>query len=220
MGNPKTVSGNAPVMRIAAIIILFACTAAISIILKMEYDMGPSKADIAIQDLFFSIRGGVLDVIVSALTHCGDTITIIALCAILLILPNRLKYGVPVSLAALTGLVIYKPMKHIFMRARPDEVLHLVEQDGYSFPSGHSVTSVIVYGLLIFLIRKHCRNTAFKNVLTVICAILAAGIGPSRIYVGVHWPTDVLCGWLIGAGVLIAYITILERIYRKNESLQ
>ena len=166
------------------------------------------------------MRGGFSDVLVSALTHCGDTITIIILCAVLLFLPSRLKYGLPVSLAALTGLAFYKPMKHLFMRARPDKALHLVEQGGYSFPSGHSVTSVIVYGLLVFLIRKHCKNKRLKNFLTVLCSILAAGIGPSRIYVGVHWPTDVLCGWLIGSAVLIIAVTILERMNKKNEDLQ
>lgn len=45
-------------------------------------------------------------------------------------------------------------------------------------------------------------------------------IGPSRIYVGVHWPTDVLCGWLIGSAVLIIAVTILERMNKKNEDLQ
>ena len=156
----------------------------------------------------------------SALTHCGDTATIIALCIILLLLPNRLKFGVPVSISALGGVAIYKPMKHIFMRARPDEALHLVEQGGYSFPSGHSVTSVVVYGLLIYLIRKRCKNQAVKNILTVLCAVLMIIIGPSRIYVGVHWPTDVLCGWLIGSAVLIIAVTILERMNKKNEDLQ
>lgn len=111
-------------------------------------------------------------------------------------------------------------MKHIFMRARPDEVFHLVEQGGYSFPSGHSVTSVVVYGLLIYLIRKRCKNQTVKNILTVLCAALMIIIGPSRIYVGVHWPTDVLCGWLIGSAVLIIAVTILERMNKKNEDLQ
>ena len=204
-----------PFVRIALALALFICSAAIAFILKSRYDMGPSPFDLSVQQWFFSLRGDGLNAIVSALTHCGDTVTII-----LLLLPNRLKFGVPVSISALGGVAIYKPMKHIFMRARPDEVFHLVEQGGYSFPSGHSVTSVVVYGLLIYLIRKRCKNQTVKNILTVLCAALMIIIGPSRIYVGVHWPTDVLCGWLIGSAVLIIAVTILERMNKKNEDLQ
>lgn len=208
-----------PAVRITAALLLLAGAGALAFFLQARYKMGPAPWDLSVQEAFFSLRSAVLDPIVIVLTHCGDTVTIIALCAVLLLLPNRLKYGVPVSASALAGLCIYKPMKHIFLRARPDQALHLVEQGGYSFPSGHSVTSVIVYGLLIYLIRKHCKNEKLKNILTAICLFLALVIGPSRIYVGVHWPTDVLCGWLIGGGVLLLAITFLERIYRKNESI-
>ena len=169
--------------------------------------------DLSIQKAFFSLRGPVLNSIVIAITHLSDTVTIVAFCAVLLVLPNRKQYGVPLSLAALGGLAFYKPMKHIFLRARPDAALHLVEQGGFSFPSGHSVTSVIFYGLSIYLLSKHCKNQRLRKVLTVICGFLALSIGPSRIYVGVHWPTDVLAGWCIGGAVLLVSICILERIY-------
>lgn len=173
----------------------------------------PLPLDLAVQKAFFSLRGPLLNPLVIAVTHLSDTVTIVAFCAILLILPNRKKYGLPVSLASLGGLAIYKPMKHIFLRARPDAALHLVKQGGFSFPSGHSVTSVIFYGVLIYLLNRHCKNDKLRKVLTVICGFLALTIGPSRIYVGVHWPTDVLAGWCIGGAVLMVSICILERIY-------
>ena len=177
------------------------------------YQTDPLPLDLAVQKAFFSLRGPLLNPLVIAVTHLSDTVTIVAFCAILLILPNRKKYGLPVSLASLGGLAIYKPMKHIFLRARPDAALHLVKQGGFSFPSGHSVTSVIFYGVLIYLLNRHCKNDKLRKVLTVICGFLALTIGPSRIYVGVHWPTDVLAGWCIGGAVLMVSICILERIY-------
>lgn len=183
-------------------------------------DCLPLAADIAVRDFAVSIRNDFLNVVIPALTHCGDTVTIVALCAILVILPTRKKYGFPVTLAALTGLAIYKPMKHVFLRERPDVMYHLVEQGGYSFPSGHSTSSVIVYGLLLYLIRKHCKNETLKNVLSAICLIFAVCIGPSRLYVGVHWFTDVLAGMCFGLAVVAIYICILERIYNKDERLR
>lgn len=194
-------------------VVLAVLAAYITYQVGVAYQTNPLPLDLAVQKAFFSLRGPILNPLVIAVTHLSDTVTIVAFCAILLILPNRKKYGLPVSLASLGGLAIYKPMKHIFLRARPDAVLHLVKQGGFSFPSGHSVTSVIFYGVLIYLLNRHCKNDKLRKVLTAICGFLALAIGPSRIYVGVHWPTDVLAGWCIGGTVLMVSICILERIY-------
>ena len=203
--------GRRCMIGLAAVLAVLA--AYITYQVGVVYQTDPLPLDLAVQKAFFSLRGPLLNPLVIAVTHLSDTVTIVAFCAILLILPNRKKYGLPVSLASLGGLAIYKPMKHIFLRARPDAALHLVKQGGFSFPSGHSVTSVIFYVVLIYLLNRHCKNDKLRKVLTVICGFLALTIGPSRIYVGVHWPTDVLAGWCIGGAVLMVSICILERIY-------
>lgn len=202
---------------IAAAVILLAAAGYITYEVAAVYETLPLPLDKAVQNFFFSLRGPVQDVIISSITHLSDTVTIIAFCIVLLILPNRKTYGLPVSLACLGGVAIYKPLKHFVLRARPDASLHLVTQGGYSFPSGHSVISIVFYGLMLYLIQKHCKNEKLKTVLSWICGILAVVIGPSRIYVGVHWPTDVLAGWCLGGGILIIAILILEKIYVKKE---
>ena len=193
-------------------LLLFAAAGYISWQVGSVYDCGVTPLDRCVQDWFFSLRSQWLNALVIPLTHTSDTITIVVLCIILVLspFPGRKKYGFPVTLAALSGLAIYKPMKHLFLRPRPDAALHLVEQGGFSFPSGHSVTSVIVFGLLFYLIRKHCNRPVLRNVLSGICLLLAVLVGPSRIYVGVHWPTDVLAGWCIGGGVLLIFLVVLE----------
>ncbi len=208
---------NAKTIMIAAAVILLAAAGYITYEVAAVYETLPLPLDKAVQNFFFSLRGPVQDVIISSITHLSDTVTIIAFCIVLLILPNRKTYGLPVSLACLSGVAIYKPLKHFVLRARPDASLHLVTQGGYSFPSGHSVTSIVFYGLMLYLIQKHCKNEKLKTVLSWICGILAVVIGPSRIYVGVHWPTDVLAGWCLGGGILIIAILILEKIYVKKE---
>lgn len=180
-----------------------------------------TAADLAVQQWFLGIRNGFLNVAVTLLTHTTDTITIVILCALLILspIPGRLKYGLPVTLTALGDMAVYKVMKHIFLRQRPDVMYHLVEQGGYSFPSGHSATSVAVYGLLFYLIRKHCKNPLAKNVLSGLCLFLAVGVGPSRLYVGVHWFTDVLAGWCIGGIAALTAIVILEKLEERHESV-
>lgn len=207
---------NKRVIAIGAIIILLATAGFISYEVAVVYNTQPLPFDKAVQNFFFSLRGPVQNVIVSTLTHMSDTVTIIGLCLVLLLLPNRKTYGLPVSAACLGGLAIFKPMKHLVLRARPDASLRLIEESGYSFPSGHSVTSVIFYGLLLYLIQKNCKNEKIKVALSWICSILAVTIGPSRIYVGVHWPTDVLTGWCIGGSVLLVAILILSYKQKKQ----
>ena len=202
------------------IVLAFCIAAAIyaSWTVGVQYDCQPLPIDLSVQEAFFKLRGGISDVAAVFITHLGDTKTIVLLCLALLIIPKtRGKYGVPTTIAALMGLVIYKPMKHIFLRARPDVALHMVEQGGYSFPSGHSVSALIVYGLLAYLIRRHCKNPLLKNVLSVICGLLSIIIGLSRIYVGVHWPTDVFTGFAIGGAVLMFVTIILDRLLTEDK---
>ena len=197
-----------PAVRIAAALLLFAGAGAIAFFLQSRYAMGPSQWGLSVQDAFFSLRNDVLNSIVIVLTHCGDTVTIIVLCAILLLLPSRLKYGVPVSAAALTGLAIYKPMKHIFLRARPDQAFHLVEQGGYSFPSGHTQSAVGTFGGAAYYNKK------WKS-FCIICVILAVLVPLSRMYLGVHTLKDVGVSVLIALVLIFAFKPIIDRIREK-----
>ena len=202
-------------LSIAAAVLLFAAAGFITYEVAVVYNTQPLPIDKAVQSFFFGLRGPVQNAVLSTITHLSDTVTIIGFCIVLLILPNRKTYGLPVSLACLGGVAVYKPLKHFVLRQRPDISLHLVTQGGYSFPSGHSVTSVIFYGLLLYLIQKNCKNETLRNVLSAVCGFLIVVIGPSRIYVGVHWPTDVLAGWCIGAAILIIAIAIVNKYMEK-----
>jgi len=71
---------------------------------------------------------------------------------------------------------------------------------------------IVCFGILIYLIRKHCPNRKIANVLTVLLVLLIVGIGSSRVYVGVHFPTDVLGGWSLGLAFLMGSILVLEKV--------
>lgn len=112
--------------------------------------------------------------------------------------------------------VINQAIKHIVRRPRPN-VLRLVEESGYSFPSGHSMVSMAFYGIVIYLVYKNVSNKYLKWTLITLLSLLILSIGFSRIYVGVHYFTDVAGGFLLGLAYLIIYINIYNKKVGKNE---
>ena len=83
---------------------------------------------------------------------------------------------------------------------------------GYSFPSGHSMISAAFYGFLIYLIYKKVKNKKLKITLIIVLSILIVSIGISRIYLGVHYTSDVLGGFLLSISYLILYTNIVNSI--------
>ena len=131
----------------------------------------------------------------------------------------RVVYGISVSTGAVFVTVLNKSIKHAVHRPRPSDVMHLVNEGGFSFPSGHSITSMFVYGLLIYLVRKNVKNRKIADLLTIVFAVPLILIGPSRIYLGVHYPTDVLAGWCLGAAVVVIWIKLIRKFYEERKQI-
>lgn len=178
--------------------------------------------DDPIREWVYSIRNPALTEVLKVITYMGNWQTITLLCIVLLLFrKTRLRYGVPVSAGAIFVTIFNRIIKLIFKRPRPEESLHLIEEGGYSFTSGHSITSMVVFGLLIYLVRKYVRNRKAANILTAALAVPWIFIGLSRIYMGVHFPSDVLAGWALGAAVLVGVIVIVEKCdARRKQKIQ
>ena len=102
-------------------------------------------------------------------------------------------------------------LKDAYDRPRPDLVPHGSYVYSSSFPSGHSTLSAAVYLTLAVLISSLEPNRATKRTVFTLAGLLVVGIGFSRVYLGVHWPTDVLAGWSLGgAWALIAWVALLR----------
>ena len=102
-------------------------------------------------------------------------------------------------------------LKQIFQRPRPIEY-RIINESGYSLPSGHSMISMAFYGYLIYLIYKNVKNEHLKRCLILFLSILIISIGISRIYLGVHYTSDVLAGFLAAISYLIIYIFFLKKL--------
>lgn len=108
-------------------------------------------------------------------------------------------------------------LKQIYHRGRPS-INQAIDAIGFSFPSGHSMGSVVFYGFLIYLIVRSDHRRVFKTVSSIILVIFIVLIGTSRIYLGAHFPSDVIAGFLAGTIWLILCLSALEWIQWQSNS--
>ena len=117
-----------------------------------------------------------------------------------LVLSGQTGGAVLVFVAVAGGTLLSQVLKDAFVRSRPDIVAHGMETFTASFPSGHATLSAVTYltlGALLMRMRARRREKAY---IITVAVFLTVAVGVSRLYLGVHWPTDVLAGWTIGAG--------------------
>lgn len=172
----------------------------------VEAGKGPALFDDKIRFWVYGIRREWLTSIVKVITYSGNWLPTLGVAAMLLIIPKTRKpLGYPSAVMAVISVSTYSLLKMIFNRPRPDKALWLVIQHDTSFPSGHALNCMIFYGAIILLIRKGIYPTGHRQALTILLSLLILAIGLSRIYVGVHYPTDVLAGWGFGIFLLTIF---------------
>ena len=115
-----------------------------------------------------------------------------------LLLQTRVRTALFVAITWLSGELLNTAMKHAFNRPRPTIVPHLREAFSTSFPSGHAMESAIVYLTLGTILMRVAESRVTKVYCLGIAILLTVLVGASRVYLGVHYPTDVLGGWIIG----------------------
>jgi undecaprenyl-diphosphatase len=135
------------------------------------------------------------------ITALGSTgvLTIMVLSVVGFLAMTRKSHAAMLVLASVVGgTLLSQTMKFAFARPRPDLVPHGAEVYTASFPSGHSMMAAVVYLTLGALLARTQPDRGVKVYIMTIAVVLAALVGISRVYLGVHWPTDVLAGWSLG----------------------
>ena len=115
------------------------------------------------------------------------------------------------------GVLISETMKAFYDRARPDLVPHGAEVYSASFPSGHSMLSAVVYLTLGALVARTQADRGVKRYIVTLAAILTIFVGTSRVYLGVHWPTDVLAGWALGGAWALVCWFVMTWLQSRGE---
>lgn len=136
----------------------------------------------------------------------SPTFIIIALIFLIIFIKNKV-FSFLIFINTINVFLLNQGLKLIFSRPRPE--FKLIEEAGFSFPSGHAMISLSFYGFLIFIIWH--MNLKHKNLLTILLVILIILVGFSRVYLGVHYPSDVLAGFVLSLAYLLIFIKIVKQ---------
>ena len=164
-----------------------------------------------------AIRGDLpetLTLLFRAITHLIDIPVIISWVLIVAFIFYRKQWKMESYLMlgnlALAGILIVT-FKNIYQRPRP-EILHLVEEKGFSFPSGHSLAVTIMVGTLIVILSQRIKNTVWRKIVQILLSLYIVSVLVSRIYLGVHYPSDVIASLCVGLGVLFMEFPFYDKM--------
>ena len=173
-----------------------------------------SVFDDKVYEFLINKRSSGLDLYFKNITRLGNTITIIIALVLITILGKGIQRVIGITSIAATA-VLNSIVKNIIKRARPEHI-KLIKQGGFSFPSGHAMISIALYGFLIYIVNKKIKNKSLKVVLTILLGVIIISIGLSRIYVGVHYPSDILAGYLFAIAILMITIIVCHHSRGNN----
>jgi membrane-associated phospholipid phosphatase len=203
--------------RPASVLLLGGIVAALGLAMLVVNDAS-DVFDRAVIEAVRSPGADALLAFLGPLTELGSTgaVTVVALLAFAVgaaIGPWRhgLIGAVTIGLAALAVEVV----KATVARDRPSILEPIIVEHGFSFPSGHATLSMVAYGVLGVLVSRSRLAPMARNVIAFALGVLVVLIGTSRVWLGVHFPTDVIAGWIAGGVVVLLYASLTRSVSRE-----
>lgn len=149
------------------------------------------------------------------ITELGSTWAVTAIAAITFFVGAAIgpwRHGLIGALVIGLAAIANTAFKLAMARERPDLLEPIIVEHGFSFPSGHSALGMVAYGVLAVLVSRSRMPSGARGALIVGLVALIGLIGLSRVWLGVHFPTDVLAGWAAGGAVVVLYATLTRRV--------
>ena len=167
--------------------------------------------DSVVYNFLVNNRNEALNNFFKIITQFGSALVLIIITILCVIFIRDKKYKILVPANLVTIAIINIVLKNFFLRPRPNE-LRLIEETGYSFPSGHAMASTAFYGLIIYIVHEKVENKILRNTICIMLGLLILLISISRIYVGVHYTSDVIAGTCFS----IAYLILITRLIKSQ----
>lgn len=190
-------------------IIIFLCLILFLIIGLYVIKIDGNVIDNTVYNFIISFKSKYTTLFFKGVTFLSS-VSFMVVVSILLLLVKKIKYRKLMLINIILDVILNTCLKYIFRRERPRDIMMVIE-NGFSFPSGHTMLATIFYGFIIYLIYKSDKSRKFKYVSIILLSLLILLIGISRIYLGVHYTTDVLGGYLISVSYLMVFIYYIEK---------
>lgn len=173
--------------------------------------------DTSIYNLIIKLFSIQTTSIMKAISYFGSATFLILISILLLCTFKNKKIALMIMINLALVYIINVILKNLIARPRPDG-LKLVYETGYSFPSGHAMVSTGFYGFLIYIAYKQIKDRKIRNITIISLGLLIFLIGISRVYLGAHYATDVIGGFIVGTLYLIILIKTIggKRIWKKS----
>ena len=177
-----------------------------------------NKIDLAVESSMISIRNEALTKVMIVITNMGRAYALISITflgtLIAIIKHKRLPLNTIINL--ISASIIGHLFKLIIRRPRPTGIF-LINASGFSYPSCHTMIGFAFYAFIACSLSSKIKNKTIKLFINIITVILVLGIGFSRIYLGVHYLTDVIGGYLLGISYLLLFLNIRAKIASKRQ---
>jgi undecaprenyl-diphosphatase len=206
-----------PGSALAAVLVGFGvivglAVAAGSLLALAQAPDGSTPFDHSITSWFVAHRTDGLTTLARAFTNIGSQnvlLPVVAIIAVALLARRRLALAGVLVLAWAGALGLYNLVKQIVGRPRPPMDIWITHPGGSAFPSGHATQSLATFTAIAFVVGALVPKARWPS--AVLAVVLALGVGCSRVYLGVHWATDVIAGWLIAAAWATIVVAVAKR---------
>jgi membrane-associated phospholipid phosphatase len=202
---------------------LIAAGALLWSVLELTFEVVTGSPTVGIDrriiHLVATLRTPLLDQVMYLITFLASEQTVVVLSAVAVLvalIAGRFRSAVLVVLAVVAGTLFFELLKLLVARPRPLLEDARIVQGGFSFPSGHSTVAATFYGTVAYLVIRNFRQNRWKVLLGVATALLVLAIGVSRIYLGVHYPSDVLAGWAAGA-LWVVLVMLADNVWMPHQ---
>ena len=195
------------------LIVLLVCAIVFLALLGEVLEGEILRLDAMAYDLFVErLRSDALTPVVQGVTSLASVVVLAVMAAVIAALAPGKAPGWCVSVNLVCVVALNALLKAIVQRPRP-EGFRLVAESGYSFPSGHSMVAMAFFGLLIWMIWRYHRRDAMRVVWCAFFGLVIVAVGLSRVYLGVHYASDVLAGFCVSLAWLALYAKIVAPLF-------
>ena len=197
-------------------IIFWICISLFTILTILVFTGIAHHLDESVQSYVLKIRNSHLTDTFTVFTNMGGAYALMAISILLILIKRNKKASLLIAINLITVFLTSQIFKLIFRRDRPTEIF-LVNATGYSYPSGHTMVSSAFYLYILYLINKKIHNRILKVIFSIITILLILSIGFSRVYLGVHYTTDIIGGLLLSIAYLMLFLNITNKFNGDNK---